>query len=796
MAARAISQPFTGNEPPFSITVLTSAGAPAIGASITLLRSTDSTSVKDAVTDSAGIFSFDGLATGSFYFTVNYTGYRFYSSPVYTFPPAKNNIIITLQPATNVLNDVTVSSQRKLIQRAQGKTVINVEAAATNAGTSVLEVLEKSPGVTVDKDGNVSMQGKTGVLIMIDDKPTYLQGTELANLLGSMSSGQVDQIELMPNPPAKYDATGNAGIINIKTKKNKQKGFNATLNMAPGIGRYPKANNSIAVNYRNAKWNAFLTYSLNYNKSYTSLYALRKYYGDSSKLLSALEQPTLFKGKSLNNTVKAGIDYYLSSKTTIGVAFTGSLFNRSSNNIASATWMDASGTIDSTINTNSSSSVKQRNGWININFRHSISKTQEISADIDAITYDITNRQEFANTLQQTGGYREETKGYLPSSINILAAKADYTVRFQNNNKLESGLKSSYISTDNIARYEYKDSTQWQDDLGKSNHFLYRENINALYSSYEQKWNRLTMQAGLRYEYTSYKAHQLGNAVNKDSSFSRNYHSLFPSGYISYQADSNNSFTLTAGRRIDRPAFQRLNPFVFIINKYTYERGNPFFLPQYSWNMELSHQYKQWLTTAVSYSIINNYFSQLFLTEGSEILIYTEGNVGRMYNAGLSVTVQTAPFKWWSLTGQAVANYKKLKGYVWNTYTSSIKQLNVNINNQFRINQTLSAELSGFYTSRARNDLQELLYPTGQVSVGIAKSVFKNKGSLKLSMRDIFHTQVMEGLTDFEHADEYFIIHRDSRVLTLAFTYRFGKAIKATKRSSGGAEDEIQRVGG
>ncbi|MEO5893539.1 MAG: outer membrane beta-barrel family protein, partial [Ferruginibacter sp.] len=253
--------------------------------------------------------------------------------------------------------------------------------------------------------------------------------------------------------------------------------------------------------------------------------------------------------------------------------------------------------------------------------------------------------------------------------------------------------------------------------------------------------------------------------------------------------------TFTAGRRIDRPAFQKLNPFVFIINKYTYQTGNPFFLPQYSWNLEISHQYKSALTTAFSYSMIKNYFSQLFLTDTSGILIYSEGNVGRATNFGLSVTVQLSPFKWWSLTGQAIYNHKELKGYATNNFASSINQVNMNINNQFRIGKIYTGEISGFYTTKARNDLQELLYPTGQLSAGIARPVWKKKATIKMSIRDIFFTQTMEGLTQFQSADEYFIIHRDSRVVTLAFTWRFGKPLKQIKHAGSGAKDEMERVG-
>jgi hypothetical protein len=201
------------------------------------------------------------------------------------------------------------------------------------------------------------------------------------------------------------------------------------------------------------------------------------------------------------------------------------------------------------------------------------------------------------------------------------------------------------------------------------------------------------------------------------------------------------------------------------------------------------------LTTTFSYSNIKNYFSQLFLSVGDDILAYTEGNVGQMHNLGFGVSLQVSPTKWWSLIAQSNFNYKKLSGYNIISYQSSIKQLHTSLNNQFKIDNAISAEISGFYTTKARNDLQEVLSPTGQVSAGIAKTILKGKGSLKLSARDIFYTQSMEGLTDFPNANEYFILWRDSQVINLGFTYRFGKPLKAAKRSSGGAKEEINRAG-
>lgn len=780
--------------PKNTITILNENAAPVAHATV-IVSGKDKPAIT-ILSNEKGIAEWDAFAAGTYTITISITGYKTQNITV-ALPLSNKSTTITLQKAAATLQEVSVTSKKPMLQHKEGKTIVNVDAAVTNTGTTVLEVLEKSPGVMVDKNGGISMQGKVGVLVMIDDKPTYLSGADLNNLLSSMSSSQVETIELMPNPPAKYDAAGNAGIINIKTKKNKAKGFNGTATVAASQGVYPKHNNNVIINYRSGKFNTYLTYSTNINKYLTDIYALRKYYNTSGIITAVLDQPTYFAGLSVNGTLKTGIDYVVSSKTTLGLVLGGTAVHRKGSSDAAATWLNAANTVDSSVATTSSSDNTFKNGSVNASLRHSINKNQDLSIDLDALKYALTSYQQFNNHLQVTGGYNESSKGDIPTSINIFSAKADHTLRFGKNSTLLSGFKTSHIHTDNTASYQNLVGAAWQDDYGKSNHFIYNENIHALYSSLQTKYRRISMQLGVRYEATSYNAHQLGNVQVKDSAFSRDYSGFFPSGYFTWQADSSNAFTLTAARRIDRPIFQNLNPFTFIINKYTYQNGNPYIVPQYSTNLELSHQYRSWLTNAVSYSYIKNYFSQLFLTDtATGLLYYSQGNVGHAHNIGVSTTWALSPAKWWSFTLQALFNHKELKGFNGNAdFKSDINQLNLNMTNSFSFAKVYSGEISGFYTTRARNDLQERLYPTGQLSLGVSRPVLNKKATLKLSLRDLFYTNAMEGLTQFATATEYFIVRRDSRVINLAFIYRFGKAFKATRRNSGGAGDEIERVG-
>jgi hypothetical protein len=636
-------------------------------------------------------------------------------------------------------------------------------------------------------------------MIMIDGKPTYLSGTQLATLLGSMNANQLDQIEIMTNPPAKYDAAGNSGIINIKTKKNKQKGWNGSLNLGFGQGSYWKVNNSLNLNYRNEKINAFVNYSQNSNENYTDLHIVRTYLDESTKQPFAyFDQPTWLKRKFDNNTLKVGLDYSPAKTTTIGIVGTGFISRPQFYGNSTGYLQNASHQTDSSVTTISDTRMKWTNGSLNLNLRQQFSTKSELTADLDYVHYTMANNQNFQNSAFDGDGnqqYARSLKGNLPAAINIYSAKADYSYTASGGWKLETGWKSSFVKTDNTADYFLQENGSWVPDYLKTNHFLYSENIHAAYANASKTIGKWSLQGGLRFEQTHYDGRQLGNPEKQDSAFSKNYGSLFPTAYLTYNADSNHVFTLNAGRRIDRPAYQNLNPFIFYINEYTYEEGNPYLKPQFTYSVELAHTYKGWLTTSLNYSNTRQYFAQVFRTEG-KVTILNQGNLARSRSVTLSVNAQLNPFTWWSANISASVLQQKVMGVGSNSdFNSDAFSGQANINNQFKLNKGWSAELSGFYNTK-NIEGQFTIAPFGQVSAGIARQVLKGKGSLKLNVRDIFFTQVIKGDIRYGNVREHFVQMHDSRVVNLAFTWRFGKQFKDnSRRNSGGSTEEQRRVG-
>ncbi len=770
-------------------------------ATITLLKSSDSSLVKTAVTDKEGSFIFEKVREGSYLVAANSIGHSVVYSAPFLVGEKHNDInvgVLQLVPNTKNLKEVVVNTKKQLIERKADRTVINVDAAISNTGTTALEVLEKSPGVTVDKDGNVSLRGKQGVMIMLDGKPSYLTGPELTNLLRSMPSANLDQVEIMTNPSAKYDAAGNAGIINIKTKKSKQVGFNGNINLAYGQGIYAKTNNSLNLNYRTGKFNLFALVSANYRKGFQHLDITRRYKNADKTLNAIFEQEADLNRINQNYNSKIGMDFYASKKTTIGVVLTGFTTPSSEKNYNTSFLKNRYNVIDSIVTASSSEKSDWKNGAVNLNFRRQIDSTgRELTADVDYITYKANRDQNFVNTSYSrnwTKKFADNLVGELPSLINIYTAKVDYTHPLKSGLKVETGLKTSFVKTDNKAGYYNILDNVKLPDYEKTNQFVYKENINAAYLNLSKEIKKWSLQTGLRLENTNIEGNQFGNPQRTDSSFKQYYTSLFPTFFVSYNANEKNQFSFSYGRRINRPDYEDLNPFLFFLDKYTYGGGNPFLKPSYANTLEASHTYKQFLTTTVNYTNTKNLFADVFEQKGYATVV-KKGNFGQTNTASISMSAQIPVKKWWMLIAYSEYNYSHYKGLL-NGENINMAAGNylINLNNQVTFKKGWSAELSGFYRTPGIEG-QIKISDMGQVNVGVQKQVLKSKGSVKLNIRDLFYTMPVNGSINFQLTEATFAQRSDSRVATLSFVYRFGKPIKgAQKRQTGGAGTEQNRV--
>lgn len=774
----------------------------------TLYRAKDTAVVKVELSDRDGKVSFQRLPMGTFTLTLSGTGFQPWSKSGISLSDGQSELdlgAVQLKTASKELETVTVTSKKPFIEQKIDKMVVNVDAAVTNAGTTVLEVLEKSPGITVDNDGNISLKGKQQVLVMMDGKPTYLGATELANLLKSMPSSLVEQIEIMTNPSSKYDAAGNSGIINIRTKKNKQYGFNGSVNLAYTQGRYWRSNDNLNVNYRNGKFNVFGNASYSKWNGFQDLEIKRTFIDPQTGTKDAIfEQLTHMRNISDNYAVKLGADYFLSQKTTIGIVATGLRNPESFASNGTSYLMNGAGQTDSVVQANSYNDNTWKNGTVNLNLRHRFDSTgKELTADLDYAGYKARTNQTFTNTTfdpKMDMLHEENLRGDLPVTIRIYTAKVDYSQNL-GKAKIETGLKSSYVNTTNAANYYVISNGGETIDYSKTNMFDYKENINAAYFNYNRQFGKFGVQAGLRYEHTWLEGYQHGNPQRPDSSFQRSYGNLFPTLFVSYEASKNHQWGFNIGRRIDRPAYQDLNPFLFFLDNYTYQAGNPYLRPQYTNNVEVSHTFKGFLTTTVNYSHTKDFhtetFEQIQLPNGEAgyATIVRQGNIGKRDNAGVAVSAQIPVKKWWTAILYTNLNYSKFSGELNNEMVDvEATTLLLNINNQFKFGKGWSAELSGFYRTKGAEG-QILINPLGQASAGAAKQILKGKATLKLSARDLFYTNKVSGNINFQNTQAYFRNVRDTRQVTISFLYRFGKPIKGLpQRRNGGSSDEQNRV--
>ncbi|WP_205511348.1 TonB-dependent receptor [Longitalea arenae] len=797
--------------------VITDADAqPVESASASLQRAKDSSLVKVAVTDKYGLFEFDNILQGDYFVTVTAVGYKKISSKRFTVPVASTYKIpsFQLQKAdAKTLGEVTVSAKRPLIENKIDRMVVNVEAAPTNAGASALEVLEKSPGVTVSNEGEISLKGKQGVRVMLDGKPTYLSPADLANLLKNLPASALDQIEIMTNPPARYDASGNSGIINIKTKKSLTEGLNGSISIGGTVSNwkyrsnsweYPvRGTSSINLNYRKGKWNLFANYNYNYREGRGSLELDRRFFEKDGSLNSTSFTNTQFIGRNNNQTIKAGFDYYANKKNVIGVALTGFGFFGRPYPTSSQTIFRPDGSIESVLE----SRIANRNNFFNysanINYKHTFDSTgHELTADIDYIGYLNSARNTLYTSIYDNNGGALgglTLSGDIPGLINIYSAKADYVRPLKNNLRFDAGFKVSYVKNDNEVKYERNDNGTWKPD-NRSNHFIYRENINAGYISFNKKWKKWSGQAGLRIENTIAK----GKQVTNDSSFTRNYTSLFPTAYINYEASKNHAFTLTYGRRIERPNYQDLNPFIWFLDSLQYRQGNPYLLPQYANNIEFRHTWKGRFTTTINYTLTDDVISQL-LKQNTEkrITFLTTDNVAKFKNIGLAINAPFSPVKNWNVNLFVNVFNNRYEGIYFNSFTGNNDPIDisytsalVNVSNTFTFKKGWSGEVSGWYRGKAIEQLT-IADPMFFLNLGVQKMVIRGKGTLRLNVRDPFHWQQFRGRTLYSDIDVKIFNRWDNRNITATFSYRFGKSsVAQARRRNTGAAEEQNRAGG
>ncbi|MEO6687265.1 MAG: outer membrane beta-barrel protein [Dyadobacter sp.] len=775
------------------------------GTTVRLLKAADSSLVKGEITDGNGKFQFVNLEYNSYLLSITAIGQKPFTSVALTIDsihPMISLPVIIMLPAKSVeLNEVTVKARKPLMVQEIDKTTINVEAMISSATSNTLEVLEKTPGVSVGSNGDISLNGRGGVLVLIDGRSTYMSGQDLAAYLKSLPGGMLDKIELMDNPSAKYDASGNA-IINIRLKKNKPGGFTGNVSAGISVGRYARSNDALNLNYNYKKVNLFINLGYGFEKNYSLDTYDRRFYDTSNQLTSKVNLVNNLINKNSLGNANFGMDFAATAKTTLGVIVNLNGGTRNGDFNYNSTNYNADNELNGRGAGNTESTDKRTNTGINLNLLHKLNTTgREFSADVNYLKYKTSANQVLENTAFLPDGLLNSRTRFLyeiPSEINIYTAKADYVHPFKNKMKMEVGLKSSIVDNDFIFNYyDIKGNSQTMDN-GKSNHFRYKENVNAAYLNGQKAWRKFGAQVGVRVENTHARGRQLGNEVVEEMTFTKNYTVLFPSVFFNYKLGDKgiNTFGVMAVRRINRPNYQLLNPFVFFKDQYTYSSGNPGLTPQYQDRIELKYQHKQFLNMGLSY---NRFTDLIFQTTQAVDSIFTSRpeNIAKGYMVLLNTTLSVSPTKWWYMNPTLRLSRITTKGPV---YTENLDiKLNLvrfEFNNYLTLGKKWNAELGGYFASRGITG-QAITGGMYRVNASVQKKIWKGKGSIRLSAEDIFHSWVYHNRSvSLKQSDFSQITKTDTQRIGFAFTYRFGKDTFARKRkyNNNGTDDEKDRV--
>lgn len=775
---------------------------PAAYATVTLLKAADSSLVKGAITDDNGRYRFRQVHLGTYIVSVSVVGMnKAYSQP-FALDKAHTDVnvaTITLQPNSQLLKGIQVDAAKPFIQHKPGQTVVNVENSPVSAGNTVMEVLEKSPGVLVDQDGNISLNGKSGVNVMINGRPTHLSSSQLASVLKGMPASSVSSIELMTQPPAKYTVEGTAGLINIVLKQNTATGVNGSLTAGAGYGPYMKYNAGGSLNYRNKHIGLYANYNFDHRKNKFEMDITRRFYQPDSKLLqTTLQQASIMKIGGNNHTAELGMDYYITPRQTIGFVANGSFNQGNFNSSSPVHFLDPSGNTDSVSASTNHTGYDWNNGGANLHYTWNINdKGRSLAANLDynrfyqsmpqAIETHVTDA--LGNELRDPG----KRRGQQPNTINIYAAKVDYTHPLKHNAKLEVGIKSSYVHTDNNSRFEILEGGKWLIDPGNTNHFVYKENVNAGYINLSKTFKKgWSTQLGLRGEQTVTHTEQL----TTDSLNKNDYFELFPNVALSKVINPNNTVSLSWSRRIDRPDYQNLNPFVYYVDEYTYRVGNPYLKPQFVNSVELSYVLRQRYSAVLSYSHTNDIMAQVIRQiDSTHSTFQTEDNISKLDNITLNLGIPLSITKWWSTYNSVMIFYNLYNGiYSGYKLNKGFTTFMINTQQSFTLPHNWKAELSGMYrTSIILGPI--VAGPMGMISAGIQKSFWDNKASLKLNVQDILQSMNFNGKIKFANLDAITKAQTFHRAANLTFTWNFGnQKVKVKKHQNTSIQDEEKRI--
>ncbi len=759
-------------------------------ATLQLLKS-DSSLLKIETSKGDGTFRFQNLKAETYFLSISFVGYKTVYRTVDLRVNNGNLKSIVLPRQSTELQEVEIVAEKPMIEVEPDKTVFNVSKNLSTTGDNGIELLRKAPGLQIDNNDNIVLEGKSGVNVYVNGKQRFLQGQDLSNYLKSLRAEEMEKIEIITQPSSKYDAAGNAGILNIVLKREKGLGTKGTLTNTFTYGDFARNNTAITLNHRAKKFAGYGSFS-HYQGKKTRFFNM---YREQSANVFDGENDTEYE--SMNDRLNLGGDYYLSKNSTLSFSATG---NWNDNTTESDSRTLISQTDDFIVysillapNVNES---KVDNYTANINYSYKDTNDRSLELDVDYVNF--SNKTD----SYQPNIYTSPDEGIIlnqninfqttPIEIEAISAKADYEQKV-GKGTLALGTKVSQVSTYNVFDFFDEENGVRILNNDRSNTFEYEETIAAAYLNYKMSIKKLKIQGGIRAEQTYSKGDLQSNTNVSNKVVKREYLNWFPSAGLTYQLNRNNSTALIYSRRIQRPNYQNLNPFETQINELGFRRGNPFLQPQFTHNLKLSNTYKYTLNTSFTYTYINDYFAEVTEAEGDRVSFINTRNVADQQVYNLSVSYPKKIKEWWSVYGSVYGYFTKFTANhpdfipIDRIVYGGFAQSTFNLPKKYRL------EVSGWYSSPSIWRGTFLTKSLGALNIAVQKNW--KQFTAKLSFNDVFHTIPWRANNRF---GDLFLTGTgggDSRNVSLFFSFAFGQNdVKTARKRKSASEDEQNRM--
>ncbi|WP_240337139.1 TonB-dependent receptor domain-containing protein [Rufibacter psychrotolerans] len=774
-------------------------GQPLGFVNVAVLKEVDGAVVTGTAASAEGNFQVVAPGAGKYKLRLTFIGYRPLETATFEMPGSgmhKDFGTLTLQEDTETLQEVVVQAMRPTVITQADKMVVMVEGTAMAGGATAYEVLTKSPGVGVDQEGNVKLNGKAGVQVMIDGRASYLSGKELQNLLQSMSAENIKELEIITNPSAKYDAEGASGIININLKKNAQAGMSGSVYAGYQYAELHGYTGGADLNYKQGRWNSFASLDVAERTSFRVNHMQRT---SSQNKDLRLNQQLEEEGSRFVPAIRMGTDYSLNHQHSIGMLGGVSHYKTEDQVQANAYLHHANPLKDLYVNAKNRSKTRYSNSTLNLHYLGKLDTLgTTLSADVDFVRLMSDDKGTFLNKYDSLGNESPVRTDLLlsenPASYDIYSARTDFTKLFGKAGKLELGAKASHVLSDNELRFYTATGDSKQLDESRSNHFIYKENIVAAYVNYAaqlgKKWN---LQGGLRAEQTLTK----GRSETLNQSTARRYLDLFPSLFLQQNVHVDYQISYSYNRRINRPRYELLNPFMFYLDPYSLVQGNPYLKPQYTHSFSLAQTFRQRYNLVLDYSLTKDFIAEVPAQISSDkVTVLQQQNIDDMKSMGATLVAPVRVSAKWEMSNNATLLYQS---FAQNRNDQVLRNKQVTFlahtNHNLLLPAGVRMEVNAGYQGPIAYGLYKL-EANWWVDAGLKRSFINEKLDLSLSVTDIFRTKRIAGETSINGNSITSQQYNGTQSFRVNIRYRFSRGEKIDVKKRQIDLEEVNRAGG